>query len=265
MNGFSQALNNPWHPQLVSLIVSVLVIVVLSITVAIKVTKVKPDQAPKGIAQIAEAYVGFFDTQIENTVGNHFYRAKPYIITLSTFILVGNFMSVFGFEPIVTSYSVPFTLALASWLGIFVCGAIYEKWHYLLRYLNPLKILDTVGKITPLISLSIRIYGNVVGGSVVIFTLYYFAAGIKVGTLPNTPNISGMIFLATIITPFLHFYFDLFGSTLQAYVFTMLTMVYWLVEVESETKEKSDSKVKKIVNKIFYKNKLVQNQTQTVY
>ncbi|QGZ97667.1 F0F1 ATP synthase subunit A [Mycoplasma sp. NEAQ87857] len=258
----SEKLNDPFHPQLISLIVTVIIIFALSLTAYIKVKKVKPNEAPKGVALIAEAYIGGIESQLDDTFGNNLAKSRVYILTLGTFLLVGNLTTVLGFEPIVTSYSVPFTLALASWLGIFVCGAVYRKWKYLFQLINPLEL---VGKVSPLISLSFRIYGNIIGGSTVIFMIYALLGYLVGPTIPGSTS-GPLVFFAPIITPALHFYFDLFGSTLQAYIFTLLTAVYWLVESGTAEEEKPKksllTKVKTYFNK---KTKKVQVEPETVY
>ncbi|MCU9940325.1 hypothetical protein NW739_06720 [Mycoplasmopsis felis] len=48
-------------PQMISLVVTILIILTLSIIIFIKVKKVKKDKAPSGIVLIAEGYVGYID------------------------------------------------------------------------------------------------------------------------------------------------------------------------------------------------------------
>lgn len=236
-----------WNqPQLLSLLVTVVVILIISIIVYVKVSRVKEDQAPKGVAQIAEAYVCLIDNTFDDTTGgDKIQKSRLYIFTLATFILVGNLTAMIGLEPIVTSYSIPFTLALMSWFGIFIVGAIYQKVRYLRSFINP---LDLPGKVSPLISLSFRIYGNVIGGTTVIFLVYslfgYFwtlIPGIGAGN-------HEWYFLALLVSPALHFYFDLFGSTLQAYIFTLLTTVYWVVEASEAEGSNKDKKAKETLS-----------------
>ncbi|MCU9932045.1 hypothetical protein NWQ34_06635 [Mycoplasmopsis felis] len=54
--------------------------------------------------------------------------------------------------------------------------------------------------------------------------------------------------LGVILTPLLHFYFDVFGAILQTLVFTLLTAVYWSLESENEVS------IKKYLNKDYLKN-----------
>ena len=58
--------------------------------------------------------------------------------------------------------------------------------------------------------MSLRLFGNVMAGTVMM-ALYY-------GLLPLFAKIG--------IPAFLHVYFDLFSGAIQAYVFSMLTMVF---------------------------------------
>ncbi|WP_324672317.1 F0F1 ATP synthase subunit A [Mycoplasma sp. 888] len=259
MDTFSKGLWVWNQPQMLSLVVTVFIVLIICLVVYFKVSKIKPNEAPKGVALIAEGYVKFIGKTFDDaTGGTQVQNARYYILTLATFILIGNLTAVFGLEPIVTSYSVPLTLALMSWLGIFVCGAVYRKWRYLKSFINP---LDLPGKVSPLISLSFRIYGNVIGGSTVIFLFYSFCGWIWTKV---TGSSNQQFFFGLILSPALHFYFDLFGSTLQAYIFSLLTLVYWTIE--STAGEVKPKKLRKGKSKIVRINKGLNSQlSQAIY
>ena len=74
-------------------------------------------------------------------------------------------------------------------------------------FLTPLNI---IGELANPVSLSFRLFGNIVGG-LILMSLYY-------GLLPW--------FVSLGIPAFLHLYLDLFAGVLQAFVFTMLSMVF---------------------------------------
>ena len=69
--------------------------------------------------------------------------------------------------------------------------------------------INIIGEVANPISLSFRLMGNVLAGTI-IMALYY-------GMLPM---------LAYIISPALHFYFDVFAGVLQSFIFVMLSMIY---------------------------------------
>ena len=130
-----------WQPQLVTLIYITVVLVVLAIVVYFKVQKVKPDQAPKGIAFLAEQYVGLFDREFYSLSAGKIDRVGPYIFTLVSFLIVGNTAGLIALEPVVTSYSVALTLGLITWIGIYVFGILYQKLRFFKQYLNPIELV----------------------------------------------------------------------------------------------------------------------------
>jgi F-type H+-transporting ATPase subunit a len=86
--------------------------------------------------------------------------------------------------------------------------------------INPLNVIEVV---TPLISISFRLWGNIFAGGVII-TLWYFMIGYITSFIP----VIGVLSLLTgLVSPPIHGYFDIFVGIIQALVFTMLVMVYW--------------------------------------
>ncbi|WP_069098196.1 F0F1 ATP synthase subunit A [Mesomycoplasma ovipneumoniae] len=223
MNFFSH-----WNqPQLFTLFILVVFVIILSIIIFFHIKKAKVDKAPSAIVLFAESYFLFIDDLVESSGEGYVNKAKPYIFSLFTFFLLGNLLSLAGLEPISTSISVTLSLAIISWLGIFVVGTIYAKWHYLLEFgKNPLKI---IGVPAPLISLSFRMYGNIISGSVFFLIIYsgvlWLYQKIPLGVFGNF-NLPVVL----IFPPFL-IYFDIIGSLIQSFIFVILTVSYWGMEV----------------------------------
>ena len=79
-------------------------------------------------------------------------------------------------------------------------------------FLLPLNIL---GDIAFPISLSLRLFGNMLGGSIIVSLLYLLIQSL----LPW----GGVLFA---VTPFLHMYFDVFTAFMQTYIFFMLASFF---------------------------------------
>ncbi|VEU59244.1 F0F1 ATP synthase subunit A [Mesomycoplasma neurolyticum] len=214
--------DNWQQPQLFTLFVVVFLILLFSIIVYFKIKKEKADKAPGIVVFIAEKYYNFLDGFFTGNEVKKINFLKPYLFALFTFLLFGNLISLFGVEPIGSSISIPLTLTLMSHLGTQIIGIFCLKWRYFVKYLNPLEI---VSAISPLLSLSFRLFGNIIGGSVILLLLYgglnYVWGLLPIGVF-SMFNLPASLFLA----PFL-FYFDIFGPFIQAYVFTLLTAVAW--------------------------------------
>lgn len=222
------------QPQIFSMILVTLILVVLAIVIYLKVKKQPVDKAPTGLLQIAEQYVMGVDDLFKKVTNEKIHTPSPYIFTLLTFLIAGNLISVVGVESITTSYSTTLTLALIAWIGIYVVGITHQRMRFFVRYINP---VETLGQFAPLISLSFRLFGNIVGGSTIIYLLYHVTAKFWA----YIPVIGEVNLLGPLITPVFHFYLDIFGGLIQAYVFTLLTMLYWTLETTN-----SKVKVKKV-------------------
>lgn len=243
-----------WNqPQLISLIYTCLVLLILSLVIFFKVKKQKVDEAPKGIVFIAEQYVGVFNREFKSISNGYVDRVGPYIFTIFSFLLVGNTASLVGLEPVVSSFSVPLVLGLIAWIGIYIFGIIHQRIHFFKQFLNPVNLIS---QFAPLISISFRIYGNILGGSILMFFIYA-TTGMLWSYIPVIGSIN---LLGMIIAPWFHMYFDLFESSIQAFVFALLTTIYWSQEVEAGEeikKEKKEKKEKKLNGKIAQTEQLI--------
>lgn len=228
------------QPQIFTLLLVTLILVVFSIVIYKKVKKQEINKAPQGILLFTEQYVMGVDNLFKEATSGKLQKPAPYIFTLMTFLLLGNLLGLIGLEPPTTSYSVTLTLGLISWIGIYIVGIIYQRLHFFKKFLNPTEI---IGQFSPLISISFRIFGNMIGGSTIMYLLYNITGWIW-GMIPV---VGEMNLLGPMLTPFFHVYFDIFDGLIQAFVFTLLTMIYWTLE--AETPELSVIERKKLVEK----------------
>lgn len=86
----------------------------------------------------------------------------------------------------------------------------------------PFFIVNIIGKFSTLISLSMRLFGNILAGGILMSVIYQLMAYIS----SIVPVIGQFNFVAVLVAPALHFYFDLFSGAMQAYVFTVLTVSF---------------------------------------
>lgn len=241
MEQFKQNFSNV-QPQLVSIVLVTLILVTLSVIIFKKIQKIKPDEVPSGIAFVAEQYVRGVDNLFKSVAGNKLSPMAPYIFSLLSFMVLGNLIGLIGFEQPNTSYSVPLILGLFGWTGTLVVGVMYQKLRYFRKYLiNP---TDIFSQIAPLISITFRIFGNTIGGATILFLIYHLI-GKAWGHVPVLGEVN---LLASLLAPPFHVYFDLFDGVIQAYVFTLLTLMYWVLETtDAHSSSKEDTTQEKIV------------------
>lgn len=231
-------LENWKQPQLFTLVFITILITIIAIIVFVSVSKTKADKAPNTVALFAEQYVSAIDVMVDENSDGKLNKTAPYFLTLLTFLLFGNLSSLIGLEPVATSYSIPLTLALITWLGIYVVGFTFGKIRWSLRFLkNP---LDIIGVQSLLISMSFRIFGNIIGGSVVLLLLHSFTAYIW-GMIP-VPYLNEVNILGSVVSAPFRFYFDVFGTLIQCFIFVLLSTIFWGSETVDLSKNKNNSK-----------------------
>jgi len=195
--------------------------------------KVTSSGVPNGVQLFWEAITIQMRNQIETTIGM---RIAPFVlplaVTLFVFILVANWLAVLPLQYTDKSghthellkpaaADINFVLALA--LFVFVCyhaAGIYRRG--LLGY--PLKLLkghvaflapiNLVEELAKPISLSLRLFGNIFAGSILVALIALFPAWIM--WLPNAIWKS----------------FDLFVGAIQAFIFALLTILYFSQSME---------------------------------
>jgi len=174
-------------------------------------------QVPNKLQGIFEIIIELFQFLCEQTLGEHGKRHMPLIASLFIFLVISNIIVVIPFteEPTrdlnVTMGQMLVVLFIVHYEAIRIKGI--KK--YIHEYFEPFIImfpLNVVGEIAKGVSLSFRLFGNILGGSIIIMVISYL---IKYTMVP----VALMLF------------FDLGVGIVQAFVFTMLGMTYLAVAI----------------------------------
>ena len=149
----------------------------------------------------------------------------PYVIVLWLFIFLSNIISIFGLPSPTGTLSVTLTLSLVTWTLIQITEFKYGG-------------VNIIGKFSMIISLSFRLFGNILCGGI-LMSLIYSAIGLLSNKLIGLVAGPGTYFnfLAPFIAPVFHAYFDLFSGFIQTLVFTTLTVVLVGNDIPEEYKK----------------------------
>ncbi len=209
------------HDTVINSLVIVLLISIFAIIAGSKLKKVDPSKKPTGLQNVLELFVEKIRDLVTNTMGAGKTRDQlmPYIGTLAIYLAVANLIGLLGFTPPTSDYNVTLALALITffmtqYFGIksFGFGGYIKNFFDPVPFLVPLNI---IGEIANPISLSFRLFGNILSGGIIMTLIYQgFQTIGKIG------------WIAPIITPIFHAYFDIFSGLIQTFIFIMLTMVF---------------------------------------
>ena len=197
------------------IVIVLAVLTIFSIVVNIKLKKAT--EIPKGFQNVVELIVELLDGVVVGSMGKWAPRFRNYIGTIFIFILVSNLSGLFGLRPPTADYGTTLALALISFTVIhfnqFKHQKVKDIWAGMCSPLPPwLPIwfpISLIGEIAVPISLSLRLFANILSGTVIMALVY------------------GLLNQFAVFWPgALHIYFDVFSGCIQTYVFCMLTMTY---------------------------------------
>jgi F-type H+-transporting ATPase subunit a len=134
----------------------------------------------------------------------------PFVGTLFVFIAVSNLLAVVpGYRPPTGSLSTTTALAICVFVAVPVFGIVQQgALNYLRHYVRPTPLMlpfNVIGEISRTVALAVRLYGNIMSGTVL--------AGI-------------LLSLAPFLFPILVQLLGLLTGMVQAYIFAVLAMVY---------------------------------------
>lgn len=194
----------------VSIFIICVVLIVFALIVRLKM-KDTTDK-PSGLQNVAELIVEMLDGMVNSSMGRHAPKYRNYIGILFLFLLFSNISGLLGLRPPTADFGVTFPLGVISFAIIQFANIKWNKLGAFTDLFKPLPFLfpiNLIGEIAVPFSLSLRLFGNVLSGTVIMALIY------------------GLLSKFAFLWPgVLHAYFDIFSGAIQTYVFCMLTMVF---------------------------------------
>ena len=184
-----------------------------AIVVRIKSRKWDPYKKPTGLQNVVEIMVHTFINFFKGSSSEKVMYLAPWFFTLFAFLFISNILGIVTLRPPTADWGLTFPLALSSFFLIQFAGFRYRPVGYMKEFLQPFFLflpLNILGQLARPISLSFRLFGNVLGGMILLSLLY---------------GIAPVIVRIGIPVP-LHLYFDLAAGALQAFIFTVLSITF---------------------------------------
>jgi F-type H+-transporting ATPase subunit a len=175
---------------------------------------------PAGAQNVFELIIGGLEEFMVEITGEEGRAFFPFIGTLFIFILTCNLMGLIpGFLSATANINTPLSMALCTFVFTHYLGIKYHGIKYIKHFLGPIPWLaplffpiEIIGHTARVLSLTLRLFGNIMGEDLVLAILLLLA-GKFLAPLP-------MMFLAV------------FTSTVQAFIFTLLSMMYFAGSME---------------------------------
>lgn len=186
---------------------------------------------PSRWQSVAEMYYEFLIGMVREQVGDAGRKYFPFVFTIFTFVLLNNVIGLIPYTLTPTSHFViTMTLSCTIFIGVTIIGVLKHKLHFLSFFLPPgapmalapfLVVIEMISYFFRAISLGVRLFANMLSGHCLVKILAGFAwSMIQMG--------GGMIYLAfpLLVVIVAVFFLEIGVGFLQAYVFTILTVIY---------------------------------------
>lgn len=210
----------------VELIFSLIISTVLAIFFIYAGKKVKaadPTARPKGVVLVVETGVSAIYNYMKSIMPKKFEKNYyPYFAMLFLWLIVANLSGLIGFEAPTSNFSITLALTIITFVliqynAIKKQGLLNFIWG---KIMPPTELLSMI---SPLISLSMRLFGNILSGSILMYLVYSLTGWLS-------SFIIDFNFLGPIVAPILHAYFDIFAGCIQTLVFVTLSSILIMME-----------------------------------
>lgn len=213
------------------LLIALILIVALIIRFAL-IRRFTTDVRKIGKAQLLCEYLfNMLERFTKGAVGSMGTRLSPYILALAFYIILSGVIELFGLRTPLSDLSVTVSFGLSTFIIINYYG-LREKGIIgrIRSYGKPKPIIAPFKLISDLatpVSLSCRMFGNILGGYIIMELLYDVLMSAVEKWIVAIP-------FAFIIPAVLSLYFTLFHVAIQFYIFSMLSLTFVNEAVEKE-------------------------------
>ncbi len=174
---------------------------------------------PNYMQVLGELFVSKLYALTEDALGEDMAKTyAPLVCALFMFLVLCNWIGIIPhLEEPTKDLNTPLSLGV---MGFFIAHYVGIKTKgfkaYAKEYFEPFFImapLNIIGELAKIVSISFRLFGNIMGGAIIILVVSYLTYSI-------------------LLPPFLNAFFGIFVGAIQAFVFTMLTVVYISVQAK---------------------------------
>ncbi len=194
------------HVTYTWLVMLMLIVLALVVSRGIKMV-------PGNLQSVMESLIGGIENLVEETMGPKGKAYFPLIATLALFILVSNLIGLIpGFYPPTANLNTNAAMALTVFAMTHIVGLKEHGIGYLKHFMGPVLalaplifVIEIIGHLARPLSLSLRLFGNMYGHEIVL-----------------------MIFIALVplVLPIPMMLMGVLVAFIQAFVFTLLAMIY---------------------------------------
>ncbi|HBO84744.1 MAG: ATP synthase F0 subunit A [Deltaproteobacteria bacterium GWC2_42_11] len=192
---------------------AVMLYIIVALTAFSFILTKRLEMVPGGIQSIIELLISGIENLVDETMGHHGKRYFPFIATLGIYILVSNLLGLVpGLLPPTANLNTTAGLAVIVFITTHIIGVKEHGIKYVKHFMGPVWWLtplifpiEIIGHLSRPISLSLRLFGNMMGHELIVGVL---------------------LILVPFLLPLPILLLGILVSFIQAFIFSLLTMMY---------------------------------------
>ena len=228
--------------NVLAILVSIIILLLVFISAARAYAR-RPDKAPTGLQNLVEPFILFIRDEIAKpSIGEHKYeKFMPFLLSVFFFIWFNNMLGLIPIFPFGANVTGNITVTMVLAVFTFMITTINGNRNYWQHIFNmpgvpwwqkipiPLMpVIEIIGMITKPFVLMVRLFANMAAGHIVVlgFLSLIFIFGemsVAAGLFSSILSLAFTIFMTML---------DLLVALIQAYVFTLLSAIYFGMAVE---------------------------------
>ncbi len=173
------------------------------------------EEIPSKVQAAVELLVEGIHGLVSSTMKTSKTGFTKYFGALALYLFLANIWSLLGMRSPTADLNVTTSFAIMTFLATHFMGLRMRGFRYIKGFFEPIFLfapLNVIGELARPLSLALRLFGNILGGSIIVGLIY--------NTVPLLVPVP------------LHIYFDLFAGLIQTFIFIMLSMTFISLAVD---------------------------------
>ncbi|MBU1094359.1 MAG: F0F1 ATP synthase subunit A [Firmicutes bacterium] len=216
---FLEVIKNPPAYFVTSLAIMVF-IATFSIIVGRIIEKMDVRAKPNKLITVVIEGIGGFNKFIQGYVGKQWQYVTPFVLTMTLYVFLSNISGVAALDAPTKYTAITFSMSLMSFYIVQSTGVISKGAKHFLGIFQPyfpMLPLNLVSEFVPILSMALRLFGNIAGGALIMTLLY------------------GLLGWGSIlVTPPFHALFDIGFGLIQTIVIVLLTIIFTSMKISEE-------------------------------
>jgi len=187
-------------------------IAVFAVIMGHSIEKMDVKQRPNRLQTLVIVGISGFNNFVKAYVGKHWRYVTPFALTMALYVFLSNISGLVALDAPTKYTAITFSMSIVAFYVVQSTGIVSQGWRHFLgifKPLAPMAPLNIVSDIVPILSMALRLFGNIASGALLL-TLIYRLTG----------------WASIVVAPAFHVIFDIGFGLIQTLVIVLLTIIF---------------------------------------